>query len=186
MPMPLRRCRRRHSVCRSRGAADSQLSPPKNNHPGRVVVFLRGAANKESTRMHAAAFAAQMNMPMPLRRHGCRHSVCRSHGAADSQLSPPKSPQTLCLRAFLFCVHEFYTSFEGARGELSHTKVPPYSLYSVPSFAICTAAAASARASAFRCSIAASESGAPESAAAASASAPPRSPATRSGLAQPM
>ena len=52
---------------------------------------MRGASNMESTRMHAAALAAQMNMPMPLRRCRCRHSVCRSRGAADSQLSPPKN-----------------------------------------------------------------------------------------------
>lgn len=36
-----RRCKCRHSVCRSCGAADSQLSPPRKRPPNRVV-FLRG------------------------------------------------------------------------------------------------------------------------------------------------
>ena len=55
------------------------------------LYYLVDGVTQKLTRMHAAAFAAQMNMPMPLRRCRRRHSVCRSRGAADSQLSPPKN-----------------------------------------------------------------------------------------------
>ena len=214
------------------------VSTTQKDHPIGWSFCVVGAFASESTRMHAAARAAQMNPLARPRRCKCRHSVCRSCGAADSQLSPPKNNHPTGWLFFCFvradrrgrkstlarmwrekarsganALHQsvgtgvldgpqreaenarkagatylppFSKSFEGARGNFRTRKFPRILSYSIQSLAISTAAAASARASAFKRATSPGSIGVFVSCTAASAIPPRARSATRQGAAQCM